>query len=55
MAEALGQLGSQAILEAPPPYAPQGNGSVENAAKLVKGMVRTLRLALEARIHGRCW
>ena len=52
VAEALGQLGCQAILEAPPPYEPQSNGSVENAVQLVKGMVRTLMLALEARIQG---
>ena len=52
VAEALGKLSCQAIIEAPPLDEPQSNGSVENAVKLVKGMVRTLMLALEARIQG---
>ena len=51
--EALGQPGyPQVLLEAPPAYAPQSNGSAENAAQQVKGMARTLMLALEARIQG---
>ena len=51
--EELGKPGCpQVLLEAPPAYEPQSNGSVENAVQQVKGMVRTLMLALEARIQG---
>ena len=46
------KLGMQVVQEAPPAYEPQSNGSVENAVKQVKGMVRTLMLALQARIQG---
>eukprot|EP00969_Alexandrium_andersonii_P017889 782864-Alexandrium_andersonii.AAC.1 len=39
-------------MENPPAYEPQANGSVENAVKQLKGLVRTLMLALQARIQG---
>ena len=44
--------GPQVILEAPPPYEPQSNGSVEHAAHVVNCMARTRTIALEARIQG---
>ena len=37
----------QAGEEHPPPYDSQANGSVENAAKLVRARMRTLKLGLE--------
>eukprot|EP00969_Alexandrium_andersonii_P343475 15182033-Alexandrium_andersonii.AAC.1 len=37
---------------APPAHEPQSNGSVENALKQLKGLIRTLMLALQARIQG---
>ena len=46
------KLGIQVVQEAPPAREPQSNGSVENAVKQVKGMNRTLMLALQARIQG---
>ena len=46
------KLGIQVVQEAPPAREPQSNGSVENAVKQVKGMIRTLMLALQARIQG---
>ena len=45
-------LGLQALPEAPPAYEPQSNGGVENAVKQLKGLIRTLMLALQARIQG---
>ena len=44
--------GVQALPEAPPAYEPQSNGGVENAVKQLKGLIRTLMLALQARIQG---
>ena len=37
-------------MERPAPYEPQINGSVENGVKQFKGLLRTLSLALEARV-----
>ena len=45
-------LGLQVVEESPPAYEPQSNGSVENAVKQVKGLTRTLMLALQERIKG---
>eukprot|EP00969_Alexandrium_andersonii_P156988 6939516-Alexandrium_andersonii.AAC.1 len=42
------KLGAQTVLESPPSYEPQPNGSVENAVRQLKGLVRTLMLALQA-------
>ena len=39
--------------ENPPAYDPRSNGSIENAVKVVKGMLRTVKLCLEARIEQR--
>ena len=43
----------QAVEEHSPPYDSQANGSVENAVKLVKCRLRTLKLCLERRIGKR--
>ena len=40
----------QACEEHPPPYDPQANGGIEIGVKLVKGHLKTLRSALEARV-----
>ena len=40
----------QAMEEHPPPYDPQANGGIEIGVKLVKGHLRTMRSALEARV-----
>ncbi len=42
----------QASFENPPTYDPRSNGAVENAVKMIKGMLRTCKLGLEARIGG---
>ena len=47
-----GADGLQVVVEAPPAHEPQSNGMVESGVKQVKGMVRTLMLALESRIQG---
>ena len=36
--------------EHPPPYDPQANGAIEVGVKLVKGQLKTMRSALEARV-----
>ena len=36
--------------EHPPPYDPQANGGIEVGVKLVKGQLKTMRSALEARV-----
>ena len=41
----------QASFENPPTYDPRSNGSVENAVKAVKGMLRTLKSGLEERME----
>ena len=41
----------QASFENPPTYDPRSNGSVENAVKAVKGMLRTLKMGLEERME----
>ena len=46
------KLGMQVVPESPPAHEPESNGMVEHGAKQVKGMIRTLMLALEARIEG---
>ena len=46
------KLGMQVVPESPPAHEPQSNGLVENGAKQVKGMIRTLMLTLEGRIEG---
>eukprot|EP00969_Alexandrium_andersonii_P316005 13961967-Alexandrium_andersonii.AAC.1 len=46
------KLGLQVASDAPPAHEPQSNGSVENAVKQLKGLVRALVLALQARIQG---
>ena len=43
----------QASFENPPTYDPRSNGSVENAVKQVKGMLRTCKSCLEAHVGGR--
>ena len=43
----------QASFENPPTYDPRSNGSVENAVKQVKGMLRTCKSCLEARVGSR--
>ena len=47
-----GADGLQVVTEAPPAHEPQSNGMVESGVKQVKGMARTLMLALESRIQG---
>ena len=46
------KLGLQVVPEAPRAHEPESNGMVENGVQQVKGMVRTLMLALEGRISG---
>jgi len=46
------KLKGQILVEKPPKGESQSNGSVENAVKLVKGLLRTYRMALERRIDG---
>ena len=46
-------LGMQVVPEAPPAHEPESNGMVESGVKQVKGMARTLMLALEGRTAGR--
>ena len=43
----------EASFESPPAYDPRANGSIENAVKVVKGVLRTVKLCLEARIERR--
>eukprot|EP00969_Alexandrium_andersonii_P000320 14575-Alexandrium_andersonii.AAC.1 len=45
-------LGPRAATEAPPARAPQPNGSVENAVEQLKGLIRALTLAPQARAQG---
>ena len=40
----------QVMEEHPPPYDPQANGAIEVGVKLVKGKLKTMRSALEARV-----
>ena len=47
-----GAEGLQVVTEVPPAHEPQSNGMVERGVKQVKGMARTLMLALESRIQG---
>ena len=42
-------VADQASFEHPPPYDSRSNGSIENAVRLFKGMLRTAKLALELR------
>eukprot|EP00969_Alexandrium_andersonii_P341321 15087348-Alexandrium_andersonii.AAC.1 len=44
--------GVQTVQESPPAYEPQSNGSVENAVRQLKGLIRILMLALQERIKG---
>eukprot|EP00969_Alexandrium_andersonii_P337801 14929110-Alexandrium_andersonii.AAC.1 len=46
------KFGLRAVTEAPPAHERQPNGSVENAVKQLKGLIRALTLALQARIQG---
>ena len=46
------RLGVQTVLESPPAHEPQANGAVENAVRQLKGLIRTLMLALQERIQG---
>jgi len=43
----------QAASAAPPAYDSKANGSVENAVRLVQGLLRTLKLCLERRLRHR--
>ena len=43
----------QAMEEHPPPYDSQANGKVESAVKSVRGMVRTLQVALEEQLQSK--
>ena len=43
----------QAASVAPPAYASKSSGSVENAVKLVQGLLRTLKVCLERRLKHR--
>ena len=43
----------QAMEEHPPPYDSQANGKVESAVKSVRGMVRTLQVALENQLKSK--
>ena len=47
-----GAAGLQVVPGAPPAHEPQSNGMIENGVKQVKGMIRTLMLALDGRIQG---
>ena len=47
-----GEGGLQVVPEVPPAHEPQSNGMIENGVQVVKGMIRTLMLALEGRIQG---
>ena len=52
----LGQVFSaidQAMEEHPPPYVSQANGKVEAAVKSVRGMTRTLQVALEDQLKSK--
>eukprot|EP00969_Alexandrium_andersonii_P027549 1201756-Alexandrium_andersonii.AAC.1 len=51
-AGASGVANLQVALESPPAYEPPANGSVENAAKHLQGLVRAMMLALQERIQG---
>ena len=42
-------VADQASFEHPPPYDSRSNGSIENAVRLFKGVLRTAKLALEMR------
>ena len=46
------KLGMQAVPESPPAHEPESNGMVENGAKQVNGMIRTLMLALDGADRG---
>eukprot|EP00969_Alexandrium_andersonii_P291868 12899498-Alexandrium_andersonii.AAC.1 len=46
------QLGVQTVLESPPAHEPQANSAIENAVRQLKGLIRTLMLALQERIQG---
>ena len=43
----------EASFESPPAYDPRANGSIENAVQVAKGVLRTVKLCLEARIERR--
>ena len=46
------KLDAEVINESPPKSESESNGSIENAVKLVKGMIRVYKLALDRRIEG---
>ena len=46
------KLDQEVLVERPPKGESQSNGSVENAMKLFKGMLKTLRLDVERRLEG---
>eukprot|EP00969_Alexandrium_andersonii_P049691 2180956-Alexandrium_andersonii.AAC.1 len=46
------RLGVQIVLESPPACEPQANGAIENAVRQLKGLIRTLMLALQEQIQG---
>eukprot|EP00969_Alexandrium_andersonii_P014053 613252-Alexandrium_andersonii.AAC.1 len=46
------RVGVQTVLGSPPAYEPQANGASENAVRQLKGLARTLMLALQERFQG---